>query len=458
VIAAGLYLGSAAFASGASAAPCTVASTWANPSTNCLKAEQRVLGENLNPIEVHPNQMSIPGLDYVDPNSTTGLDLFAAMEEEGTLPAPEVWLADYPALELVPDVGTPLLISLTFAGAVVTVSFGIRASVDELAGDGRYSSQLAPAPQWIHVSNICPDDPDTGGEGNGPGWVLEWLGLGPLWASKYGAGQFADHGSGCGIPYYQDGDVQIVGTQLGNDFHAMQDYFTAQVTRENNCLNDEGYSGFPVYSTGNGVNSTGSGDLHGWYVTDTEMRDLIACTISELDPSTHTGTRTLEQTATALEPFVNGDFAEATRLLQLDPAAEATVNKALEGTSDPNSDAGTGTGTSFDCPNVNIGRIDFGPLSGLSFGNSFPFGAILWAKNGVAGWDTGTNDAPVINVPLIGSGQGHPVHADLSILDGLMVTVREFVLMACTFGLVWFLATAAFGFSAWGEGEQGSLF
>jgi hypothetical protein len=119
---------------------------------------------------------------------------------------------------------------------------------------------------------------------------------------------------------------------------------------------------------------------------------------------------------------------------------------------------GTTTGTTFDCPNVNIGTIDFTPLEGLDFGNSFPFGAALWAKNGVSGWDTGATDAPSFTVPLLGSGSGHPVPVDLSILNGFMVVFREFVLMACTFGLIWFLATAAFGFKEWGANEQGTLF
>lgn len=115
-------------------------------------------------------------------------------------------------------------------------------------------------------------------------------------------------------------------------------------------------------------------------------------------------------------------------------------------------------GSPFTCPNIDVGAIDFTPLSGLNFGNAFPFGAVLWAKNGVSGWDTGGSSAPSVSIPLLGSGQGHPIVADLSILDAFMVTFREFVLMSCTFGLIWFLATTAFGFKDWGVGEQGSLF
>jgi hypothetical protein len=144
-----------------------------------------------------------------------------------------------------------------------------------------------------------------------------------------------------------------------------------------------------------------------------------------------------------------------------------TYGSQVAGAPDPGSppttdgggtDGGLPAGSPFTCPTITIPAIDFAPLQGIDFGSAFPFGAVTWAQNGVTGWSSGDHTAPEITIPLLGAGQGHPVHADLSVLDDFMVIFREFVLIVVTFGLIWFLATSAFGFKEWGVGEQGQLF
>lgn len=204
---------------------------------------------------------------------------------------------------------------------------------------------------------------------------------------------------------------------------------------------------------------------------DTETR--IFCTDDTSGVDWTSGSDTTPQTVTRTGiGFLNGDgpnfecYLDAnvdtsgTYTATADPAVSPNPVELTYGTaygSPPDTSTQVNWGTAFNCPNVNIGTPDFSPLENINYGTAFPFGFLIWAKNGVAGW-SGSSSAPSINIPLIGAGNGQHITADLSVLSGFMVTVREMILIVCTFGMIWFLATSLFGFKDWAVGEQGQLF
>jgi hypothetical protein len=115
----------------------------------------------------------------------------------------------------------------------------------------------------------------------------------------------------------------------------------------------------------------------------------------------------------------------------------------------PNPVAGGGTGT---CDPGSIPPIDLTPLTGISFGDKFPFGFLAWIRDGLTSWESDV-EAPSFHVPLLGHWVDDGVPVSLAPLDPVVPYIRAGIMIMATFGLFYFLAT---GFLGLGGGSADS--
>jgi hypothetical protein len=108
---------------------------------------------------------------------------------------------------------------------------------------------------------------------------------------------------------------------------------------------------------------------------------------------------------------------------------------------------------------VDVPPLDVTPLTGLDMGSKFPFGLIVWAKDGITGWG-GTAAAPTFDVPVLWKPADSTAvdhwPLDLHVIDPFMPVFREMLVIMATFAGIWAVGTQLLGWGA--KDEQLSLF
>jgi hypothetical protein len=292
----------------ASPAPCTLA------TEGCEQPLQNVLGEAPPAqIEVSPDQLTIPGFDYVDPHSTTGADLFdylEGMDDVGTLDAEGVIALIGPEAVGVTAGTVALPVTAILAGGVVGyyVLHLLWSSQPDTAGTGAAAGVDIGRPVWQHAAHVCSGSP--------PGWYMTLPGDSGAWSVNSWATKFGTVGgfSSC---------------------------FLIDPSTVTECANNTQSGGWPiacavqrgVYNALSAIGqchdqgSTGDGEAFACYQTDTAAHDdvLNSTTAITAGDSSQNG-----QGAVVNPPPVTSiDFTRARSDVTKSAAAASTVDAAL---------------------------------------------------------------------------------------------------------------------------------
>lgn len=93
---------------------------------------------------------------------------------------------------------------------------------------------------------------------------------------------------------------------------------------------------------------------------------------------------------------------------------------------------------------------DFTPITGIAYGEVFPFGVVTWA-GGTLGAMTATADAPVFDFDFGHLGITPHYVVDLEVLDTYMARIRTLLSWVMWVGAVWWAGTTMLGFRATGD-------
>lgn len=107
------------------------------------------------------------------------------------------------------------------------------------------------------------------------------------------------------------------------------------------------------------------------------------------------------------------------------------------------------------CSLPNIPSVNFSPLTGIDFGNKFPFGVFGWLTT-VVGYFNVSPVTPAVDIDMSGLSTFVPGFAahyafDLSYFDSYMGTIRTLMSFALWIGAIWYVGTALLGFRAGGD-------
>lgn len=102
--------------------------------------------------------------------------------------------------------------------------------------------------------------------------------------------------------------------------------------------------------------------------------------------------------------------------------------------------------TGGDC-GPTVPGIDFSPLTGIDYGDKFPFGIFSYISTVLAPL-VADPTAPVFDVPIYVMGNSYSIHVDLSPADPYMAVIRLLATIGIGIAAVYMLASSLLGFNA----------